>query len=232
MPQNLTELWEITMKYILTLALIITSFGAQAYYEDHPVVQELAESGVPALTKKAEDCPSSYGDQSFVDRLGPSKTYGSLCVKHKRLPGEVLSEIIEMKENELQNESDYDQRVTAFWVFEQTSFKPGWMNSRQVKEIAKVLGIPAKQAKEPSFGSYIADEDSFGQFEGLYIGEEYSSESATLSHLRSLLKGKTVLELSMGDGVELYPGGGFYVTHYIFIVEGKLIYVKLSGWDA
>lgn len=220
------------MKHILTLALLISSFGAQAYYEDHPEVQALAESGKPALVKSAKECPKSYGDQSLVDRLGPAKDYGTLCVSHQSLPSAVLSEIIEMKENELENESDYDQRVTALWVFKQDSIGTQWMTLKKVQELADMFDIPRSQSKSPAFGSFVADSDSFGQFEGLFVGDAYSNETATLNFLRKELKGKSVLQISMGDGVELYPGGGFQVTHYFFIVDGKLVYVKLSGWDA
>lgn len=139
-----------------------------------------------------------------------------------------------MKEYELENDSDYDQRLTRLYVFKQDILKPGSsMSAKTVKQVASALGIPAKVVQGISFSSFIGNEGSLSQFEGLYIGTDFvGDDSESLKFLRSQMKGKLVLQVSFGDGIELYPGGAFYATHYLFIMDGKLIFVKHSGWDA
>lgn len=156
------------------------------------------------------------------------------CVTHEYLPSEVFSEVRVMKEYELENDSDYDQRLTRLYVFKQDILKPGSsMSAKTVKQVASALGIPAKVVQGISFSSFIGNEGSLSQFEGLYIGTDFvGDDSESLKFLRSQMKGKLVLQVSFGDGIELYPGGAFYATHYLFIMDGKLIFVKHSGWDA
>ena len=218
------------MKSLVTLMALALCLNTYSYERK---VYELADSGNPELKKDSDSCPRRYSNQSYTDLLGQEDGHNTLCVKHVKLPLAVLSEIREMKSNELENESDYDQRVTALYVFEQSSFTNGGVDSDSVKELAEKLGIPKSQIQGPTFRSFVANANSFSQFEGLALGEDYFMEQTeSLKYLRTLLKGETILSISFGDGIELYPGGGFNVTHYLFLTKNKVVYVKLSWWDA
>lgn len=221
-------------KLLLALAagsVALMSLSAHAYYEDNNKVMELADGGVPQIAYSSEDCPKSYGNKAFTHKLGAGTGYSSLCVKQVKIPADVLSEIRTMKENELENESDYDQRLTKLYVFEQDNYQTN-LSESGVRELAKALGIPSDQIKNISFNAFVPDASSFGQFEGLVIGEDFVDESQSLKYLRQLLKGQLVLGVSFGDEIELYPGGGFGVTYYLYFTKGKVVYVKQSGWDA
>ena len=216
----------------LTMALFFSCNG-QAYYEDHPEVEVLVNTGYAQLHKGSSACPRTYGDETLTDRLGPKADYNTLCVKHQSLPAEVLSEVMLMEEHELENESDYDSRVTKLYVFKQDKFTTKWgISSKEIIQLAKAFNIPVKMAKDARVSSFIGADNSVDQFEGLYVGDAYDSNTKTHRFITKELRGKQVLQISFGDGVELYPGGGFGVTHYFFIMDGKLIYVKHSYWDA
>jgi hypothetical protein len=220
---------------ILALLLFLQTSQALAWYEDNETVMILAESGTPRIDRQSSDCPNRYSDQSLTHRLGTENVgWRPFCVIHEYLPSAVFSEVRAMAEYELENDSDYDQRITRMYVFKQEDLNPGTaLSIETVKQLGMALGIPKKIIKGITFSSFIGDETTLGQFEGLYVGTDFvGDQTESLKYLRSQLMGKLVLEVTFGDGIELYPGGGFSVTHYLFILDGKLIFVKHSSWDA
>lgn len=222
------------MKYLF-ITIMFLGLSSFAYYEDHKVVKALAKAGKPIISHNDVECPTRYiDDDSFVDRLGTS--YDPFCVKHVSLPAKVLKEVLDMEENELENLSDYDQRVTKYYVFKQCKYNPKrYVGERGIKELAKAFNIPQDQVKGLQFSAFIADSNSFSELGGLFVRsatEGYREITRTLRHTRSLLKGQLVLRASFGDGIDLYPGGGFAVTYYIYITKTHLVYVKKSGWDS
>lgn len=217
---------------LLTLALFFSCNG-QAYYEDHPEVEALVNTGYAQIYRGSSACPRSYGDETLTDRLGAKEGYHTLCVKHVQLPANVLSEVMLMEEHELENESDYDSRVTKLYVFKQDKFTTKWgVTAKEILKLAKAFNIPAKMAKDARVSSFVGVESSVDQFAGLYVGDAYDTSNKTHDFITGELRGRQVLQISFGDGVELYPGGGFGVTHYFFIMDGKIVYVKHSYWDA
>lgn len=219
---------------IILLALIALSGlgNAKAYYEDVPKVRELAEAGTPEYEYRYEQCPQRYSvNKDLKDAI---VTYENVfCVDRISLPTDVLAEVLEMKDNELENDSDYDSRITRFFVFKNDDFRAlQGMPLKTIKEFAKGLGIPANQLKHDNLSTFTGDHNSFSQLEGLAMGFDYVEESLTLKHLRSLINGKTVTQVSFSDGIELYPGGGLGVTHYLLFIGEKTIYIKHSHWDA
>ncbi|MCB0367822.1 MAG: hypothetical protein H6624_01455 [Bdellovibrionaceae bacterium] len=215
----------------LVAAVVVSSLSAQAYFEDNRKVRDLASGGVPQLTINSEGCPKGFGDKSLTDRLGPVETFGTFCVKLVSLPGDVLSEIITMKDAELENESDYDQRMTKLYIFKQDTYNTN-LDLDAIKKVAKALGIPFHHLRGIRHKAFIANESSFSQFDGLMVGTEWVDNPKSVQHLIDTLKGKLVMGVSFGDEVELYPGGGFGVTYYLYFTKGMLVYAKLSGWDA
>ncbi len=217
------------------IMLLLQATQTYAWYEDNETVMMLADSGTPIIDRQSSDCPNRYSDQSLTHRLGTENVgWRPFCVTHEYLPSSVFSEVRVMSDHELENDSDYDQRITRLYVFKQEDLKPGSsLSVKTVKDVAIALGIPSKVVKGISFSSFVGTKDSLGQFEGLYIGTDFvGDKTETLSFLRSQMEDKLVLQVTFGDGVELYPGGGFSVTHYLFIMDGKLIFVKHSWWDA
>jgi len=84
--------------------------------------------------------------------------------------------------------------------------------------------------------SFHGEEGNLQQYYGLFLGLEFELESATYNYLLWKLSGKQVVSVSFEEGVDLYPGGGFYVTHTFFITfdgsQAKVEYVKLSWWNS
>lgn len=214
------------MKTSLLALLAIFSLSNNAYYEDHPRVQELADSGAVILEAESEDC--SRG--KYSTRLGTQTGFSALCVEEVKLPVPVSYEVILMKEYELENESDYDSRITELNVFK-GSFSTH-MSIEEARNLIKSFSVSISDSADIHFYSEVIDEESFNQFENLFIGYDMIEAPMTVSFLRKLLKGENALRFSFTDGVELYPGGGFNVTHQFILVKGKLVYFKNSWWDA
>ena len=108
-----------------------------------------------------------------------------------------------MKTNELENWSDYDQRVTAFYHFEQEDLSPSNVSMDAVKEVATSLGIQTQFQKNFSLSAQVINSKSFREFEYLMIDEEGDTRGTprSLRHLRNILKGKLAQVVTFGDEV-------------------------------
>ena len=216
------------MKHTLLAALAFISLSTNAYYEDNQRVQALADSGKAILEYESSDCER----EPFETKLGLESGYSAICVKEVKLPVPVSYEVILMKEYELENDSDYDSRLTELRVFEGRSFSPNFVDLQTARKLFESFSIKLPTNPNFHFQAEEMNSSSFSEFEGLFIGYDFIEAPMSVQFLRNLLKGETAQRISFTEGVELYPGGGFNVTHHLILVKGKLIYLKNSWWDA
>jgi|GEM_PF-3284824 len=221
------------MKRILAITLLALTINGQAwsYYEDNSQVIELVNSGDYKLLKDDyASCPPRHRPWDERDLLKGNAS--EACVKTYELPVDVSEEVQMMKANELENESDYDQRITEFLYFKWNKLEETGLSLESLESISGALNIPKDHLDNLLITSFIGSKESFSRFNYLFLGMEFKVRSATQEYLVELFNGKTVQALEFGSGVELYPGGGFNVTHFLFISEGKAAYVKLSWWNS
>lgn len=215
------------LKETVLIFLSIINVSILAYYEDRADVLELARAGEYATISSSKECQRDWnGHRDLLN--GDSK----VCVSLFSIPSDVQNEVSLMKESELENESDYDQRVTSLLAFEWKSVSSSRVSLGDIEKLAKSLNIPEAQLKNPEVAPFQAERGSFERFNQLFLGLEFKSNSKTFEYLVKNFEGQKVLSISFEKGVELYPGGGFYVTHYFFISQNKVIYVKLSWWNS
>ena len=213
---------------ILTLGLTAPAY---AYYDDLPEVVDLANSGDFVLIENSQNCPEHrWAPKKQKDEIRGDK--GSLCVEFLQLPQEVSFEVSMMEDAELENESDYDQRITSVLAFKRSDFRGAHASLATLKDFADAMNIPQSHLDTLAFNSEVASEKTFSRFDELFLGMTFKSNSQTHKYLLESFKGQNVQVVTFGDGVELYPGGGFYVTHYLFISSDKVVYVKLSWWNS
>jgi hypothetical protein len=219
------------MKALLSTLLISLSLSTLGYYDDLPEVVDLANSGDFVLIENSQNCPKHrWAPKNQKDQIRGDK--GSLCVEFLPLPKEVSFEVSMMEEAELENESDYDQRITSVLAFKRSDFLGAQASLESLKEFAIAMNIPHSHLDTLAFNSEVASERTFSRFDELFLGMTFKSNSLTHKFLVESFKGQNVQVVTFGDGVELYPGGGFYVTHYLFISSDKAVYVKLSWWNS
>ncbi|MGB0454018.1 MAG: hypothetical protein ACPGJV_09925 [Bacteriovoracaceae bacterium] len=220
------------MKKLLLALTLLTSTQTFAQIDDK--VTELTNSGTPDFTKDSSVCKSRFEDEGLTDQLGNSSNpWNSICVKRINLPYDVLQEVREMKRYEDTNESDYDSRVTRLYVFKSRYKAQAGLGTEGTKKLTDALGIPASQTKAGHVSAFIGESRHVDRFNNLHLNDmDYSEETKIAKYLETQIKGKLVLHIQFSDGIELYPGGGMYVDHHIFLVEGKIIYVKSTWWDA
>lgn len=216
------------MNKTIFLALTVCwSFFATAEYDLNPQVQELVASGKLSITKNSLRCNKKY-----TDLVSNSNFEEYLCANFISLPKNVLSEIYLMQEQELENISDYDQRITALFQFSTNKYSPDFVSNKSLRRLANSFNIEIGKNQEFQYKAEIVSKKSFSQLEGLTINDEYTESSRTLSYLRNSLEGQLAFIATFGKGVDLYPGGGFNATYYLIITSNKVTYVKLSWWDA
>lgn len=218
---------------MLTITLLIFMINGEtwSYFDDNSQVVELVNSGDYKLIKEdSASCPPENRPWDERDLLQGETE--EACVKTYELPVNVKEEVQMMKANELENESDYDQRITEVLNFKWNHFEESGLSLDSLKTITGALSIPKSHLDNLTIGSFIGSKESFSRFDYLFLGMEFKVRSATQEYLVDFFKGKPVQALEFGSGVELYPGGGFYVTHFIFISEGRAVYVKLSWWNS
>lgn len=219
------------MNKFFVLFFTTISLSAAAYYNDLPEVIQLANSGDYILIKNSADCPSHrWAPKNEKDLLRGRK--GSLCVEALSIPSEVNFEISMMEEAELENESDYDQRVTSLLAFKKSDFKGASASLESLKKFARAMDIPTSHLESIDFTAERASDRTFSRFDELFLGMTFKSNSQTHKFLVESFEGQNVQIITFEDGVELYPGGGFYVTHYLFLSSDKAVYVKLSWWNS
>lgn len=218
------------MKLLLSTLLVTFALSSAAYYEDHPEVITLADSGSYSLNANSSECPRRYWPKNENVELKGKE--GSLCVEELNLPQDVAFDVMEMKSSELENESDYDQRVTSVLSFRSSLFKGVRFSLEGLTRFAKAMNIPESHLKDLNVESEKVKRSTFSMFDNLFIGLEFVDQNNLQKWLYKELKGELVQIVTFGEGVELYPGGGFYVTHYLVIANDQAIYLKLSWWNS
>ena len=203
-------------------------------------VDDLVSQGQMQLQLNSKKCKNA----KYPHQLGqfPSQ-FQSPCVLPVQLPLAVEVEIGTMRANELENESDYDQRVTRLEIFEHKHYNPAWsMDLEGIKTLAKNFNIKRVNTedgyKNPglSVSALLVTPKSFQHHGGdLMLGDGYDfdqTEALFPNYLGNLLNGQLAIHFQFGEFLGLYPGGGFGVVHHFYITQTHLVYLKHSGWDA
>jgi hypothetical protein len=215
---------------LVAIAVFLLNLSSFAYYEDLPQVVELANAGDYHLVLDGQACPRRYGPKNEVHQLRGKE--GQLCLESLKVPAEVVFEVAQMEGAELENESDYDQRVTSVLSFRSELFKDQRFSLSGLKAFAKAMDIPVRHLENVAVRGEQVRSGSFSMFNDLFVGLEYIDRSEVQKWLYREFSGQSVQIISFGDGVELYPGGGFYVTHYLIVCDDKAVYLKLSWWNS
>lgn len=218
------------MKLLISFFLFSFLFSSYAYYEDNADVLRLVRAGETEVIRNSQKCPKLYGPKNEKDLLKGQDH--ALCIDILELPEEVTFEVMQMKEAELENESDYDQRVTSLLSFRWQKLSHQSFSLKSIKELSRALNIPEGHISDLHVEAELVGNKSFSMFDNLFVGLEFFDRSHVQSYLLKEFKGELVQIVSFGDGVSLYPGGGFYVTHYLIIGKEKVSYVKLSWWNS
>lgn len=224
------------LKLVALLLITTYSLSAVALFEDVPEVVRLADSGDYNLLKSSSYCAVAGAVNGEADLL--VSAHDALCVNSINLPKGVREEVALMESAELENESDYDQRITSFLAFRWSGLDSSGLTPENVKKLALSLNINPEDVSGVQVADFMSDERSFDVFNELFHGLEYVEGSKTQDFLiRSFLR-KSVQSATFHQEVPLYPGGGFNVTHYFFYSrgvegsQGQLVYVKLSWWNS
>ncbi len=215
---------------LVSIAVFLLNLSSFAYYEDLPQVVGLANAGDYHLVLNGQACPKRYGPKNEVHQLRGKE--GQLCLESLKVPAEVVFEVSQMEGAELENESDYDQRVTSVLSFRSELFKGQRFSLESLESFAKAMDIPVSHLENVDAYAEQVREGSFSMFDYLFVGLEFIDRSEIQKWLYREFSGELVQVVSFGDGVELYPGGGFYVTHYLIIANDRAVYLKLSWWNS
>jgi hypothetical protein len=226
------------LKLVALLLFSLLSLSAAALYEDVPEVMRLSRSGDYEIINSSRYCAVQGAVNGEMDLLIGKE--GTLCIDSIVLPKSVKEEIALMEASELENESDYDQRITSFLAFRWSGLKEEGLTPKTLTTLAKSLNINLEEMQDGQISDFRGDENSFNEFTELFHGLEYVEGSKTQDFLiRSFLR-KSVQSVQFHQEVPLYPGGGFNVTHYFFYSpstteegsQGQVVYVKLSWWNS
>ncbi|MBC96659.1 MAG: hypothetical protein CME63_02850 [Halobacteriovoraceae bacterium] len=214
------------MKSLILFTLtLLTWKQALAYYEDHPVVRDLVESG------RFEVSYNSCASEERFHKDALVRDNERVCLSIFPLPGNVEAEVGHMRSNELENESDYDQRITSLFHFSLDEIQRNEIELADISHILSFLNVEI-DATELSLQSEIIDEYSFSEFDELFVDLFFKASSGTQDYIRKTFMGELVQIIKFEDGVELYPGGGFFTTHYLIISKKQSMYIKFSWWNS
>lgn len=229
------------MKSFLMLILCFVLFGifssstTWADYEDNPEVQKLVEAGKFEISFHAcgqdSSQSSEYSEYEYKEDDVLFNANKKICLHNIPLPSAVESEVGHMRANELQNESDYDQRITSILHFSWKNLESDNIVLDDVINLFSVLNVSVDPDKV-ELHSEVVNQSSFSEFDDLFIDLFFKVNSSTQEFIRSSFQGELVQVVKFEEGVELYPGGGFYVTHYMIISLHHAMYIKLSWWNS
>ncbi len=209
---------------LIFLSFLAISDSAWSYYDDNEQVRALVNSGQFEMLRSA--CESE-GPGSDALILGDEK----LCLDILPLPYSVESEVEFMKSNELENESDYDQRIVSMFHFSSPVLQQDSLEIRDIIELYSFVNVQAR-ANELNIKSEVINNASFSEFDELFVDLFYKVNSNSQNFVKSAFEGELVQIIKFEEGVELYPGGGFYVSHYLVISAKHAMYIKFSWWNS
>ncbi len=194
-------------------------------------IKQLAKAGEPRIISRSADCPKRWADKGLTQQLGLARPGNALCVKQLKLPTGLAEDIERMEKAQLENLSDYDERVTKLFVFRQDSIDPSFVRNSDLEKIANSLNLSKDITARFVFG--FAKDPGFSQYNGLFVGDEYVEKTLVAKYLAEIFgSSKEVLTVSFSRGFGLYPGGGISFDFTFYIAEGLLVYVKKVSWDA
>lgn len=226
------------LKFVALIFLFTLNLSVSALYEEVPEVARLSKSGDYKLFPSSRYCAVQGAQKGEFDLLVGSKE--TLCIHSITLPKSVREEVALMEASELENESDYDQRVTSLLAFRWSELDKTGLTPKTLKRLALSLNINAEEMKNIQINDFYSDEFSFDVFRELFLGLEYAEGTKTQDFLIRSFLHRNVQSASFHHEVPLYPGGGFNVTHYFFYSsgngdetsQGQVVYVKLSWWNS
>ena len=211
------------MKALILLFLVLSS-SAWSDFDENEQVRSLVDSGRFEMIQNACEREDLGRDAliSETDRL---------CLNILPLPGTVESEVEFMKSNELENESDYDQRIVSIFHFSSPALQQESVEIKDILELYSFVNVKAN-ASELNIKSEVINNASFSEFDELFVDLFYKVNSNSQSFIKSAFEGELVQIIKFEQGVELYPGGGFYVSHYLVISAKHAMYIKFSWWNS
>jgi len=211
------------MKLIcLFLLNCLVSNSIWSSYEDNADVQRLVKAGHFEMLEAG----CSQSDALLLKNK-------KLCLNIESIPSSVSLEVDHMLENELENESDYDQRVTSLFHFSSQNLNFNRVDEKAIEEFFAFGNVDfSPDSFSLSIAEEIVDHNSFREFNDLFVDLFFKSNSKTQSFIRDAFMGEEVKVIKFDEGVELYPGGGFYVSHYLILGHEHGMYVKFSWWNS
>ena len=210
------------MKPLMLILNLLFCSASWSYYEDNSEVQRLVRAGRYEVDYRG--CEDQSADALIVENE-------KLCLNILPLPSMVEAEVGHMRSNELENESDYDQRITSLLHFSVSDLKKQRIDLEDVLGVFSFLNVNA-MADELSLASEVVDTQSFPEFDELFIDLFYKAGSNSQQFIRDSFRGELVQIIKYEEGVELYPGGGFFVSHYLIIAANHAMYIKFSWWNS
>lgn len=208
---------------IFFILCLVFSASSWSYYEDNSEVQELVKAGRFEIS--FHSCEGELEADALI------RADQKICLHHIPLPSAVEAEVGHMRVNELENESDYDQRITSLLHFSWKEFSKGEIELDDVLNLLSLLNIEANP-DDISLANEVVDQESFPEFNELFVDLFFKVNSSTQDFINSSFKGELVQVVKFEEGAELYPGGGFYVSHYLVISAQHAMYIKLSWWNS
>ena len=209
---------------LILLSFVAISGSAWSYYDENEQVRELAHSG--RFERLHSACESEGLGSDALVRDGEK-----LCLDILPIPSSVESEVEFMKSNELENESDYDQRIVSIFHFSSPALQQESVEIKDILELYSFVNVKAN-ASELNIESEVINNASFSEFDELFVDLFYKVNSNSQSFIKSAFEGELVQIIKFEQGVELYPGGGFYVSHYLVISAKHAMYIKFSWWNS
>ena len=216
---------------IVTLLFSASSFAWSA--QEQKAIDALVDAGNPQLQSNHNICANKSMQDLLVYR--PYANNPGVCVSLKKLPKNVLQEVLFMEEEQTENESDYDSRITKVYVIETDgvlSYKNGFSDFT-IGEMKKTFSIPesAKMTFEMmapvnSVFKMLPYYLTYGQggfdVEDTYIGQ----------YLKDQMRDETGIHFEFTEEIGLYPGGGINATYHIFTMDKKIVYLKMVWWNS
>lgn len=219
---------------LLFVAILFSTSSVLAQWGvNQSQIEVLVEAGNPKLTYQATECGAKDLNDLLVYR--PYASNPGECVRVKSLPRQAISEVNDMSDEQLVNDSEYDTRITKVYSIEHDgvfSYKQG-LSDGQLAALKKSMGIPEKtsfrlELMAPVNGPfdmlnyYLTFGSSGFDLENTYLGQ----------YLKTELQGEPGLHLIFSEEVGLYPGGGINAAYHILMMDKKMVFVKAVFWNS
>ena len=224
------------MKKIIIFCISL-SLSQWAFADDKAKeIQAIVDSGQPKLELNSKTCDDDKDGADLLEFTRPFY-YSGVCGDVAKLPKKVLRELWDMEDEQLENESDYDSRITKVYVFEHDGVylsHQSIITLKKIEDLREAFNIPKTDnvrlgVMEPVKGS------TFSMLNyGLTLGNHWYELEDTYvgQYLKTQIDGEIGMHIEYVEELPLYPGGGLNATYHIFLMDKKLVYVKSVWWNS